>query len=95
MLERDQSMDIPAQQRMVRKASLAKEHMQEHQAALQRAVALDVPRAYSPSSYGTFRELEQGENSGKSRRFSFTLSKTGKESWDDLAGQILPTDKLV
>ncbi|XP_031111139.1 uncharacterized protein LOC116015248 [Ipomoea triloba] len=95
MLERDQSTDIPTQQRMVRKASLAKEHMQEHQAALQRAVALDVPRAYSPSSYGTFRELEQGENSGKSRRFSLTLSKTRKESWDDLAGQLLPTDKLV
>ncbi|XP_019190285.1 PREDICTED: uncharacterized protein LOC109184700 isoform X2 [Ipomoea nil] len=93
MLERDQSMDIPAQQRMVRKACLAKEHMQEHRAALQRAVALDVPQAYAPSSYGTFRELEQGENSGKSRRFSFTLSKTRKESWDDLAGKLLPTDE--
>lgn len=85
-------MDIPAQQRMVRQASLAKEHMQEHKAALQRAVALDVPQAYSPSSYGTFHELEQGENSDKSLRFSFKFSKTRKERWDDLAVQLLPTD---
>nr|GMD74217.1 putative lipase/calmodulin-binding heat-shock protein [Ipomoea batatas] len=65
MLERDHALDIPTQQRMERQASLAKEHREEHRAALQRAVALDVPQAYSPSSYGTFHELEEGENSGK------------------------------
>ncbi|XP_019180757.1 PREDICTED: uncharacterized protein LOC109175849 [Ipomoea nil] len=66
MLERDHALDIPTQQRMEREASLAKEHREEHRAALQRAVALDVPQAYSPSSYGTFHELEEGEDSGKS-----------------------------
>nr|GMD75954.1 putative lipase/calmodulin-binding heat-shock protein [Ipomoea batatas] len=65
MLEKDHGLDIPTQQRMERQASLAKEHREEHRAALQRAVALDVPQAYSPSSYGTFHELEEGENSGK------------------------------
>nr|GMD77770.1 putative lipase/calmodulin-binding heat-shock protein [Ipomoea batatas]GMD77818.1 putative lipase/calmodulin-binding heat-shock protein [Ipomoea batatas] len=65
MLEKDHALDIPTQQRMERQASLAKEHREEHRAALQRAVALDVPQAYSPSSYGTFHELEEGENSGK------------------------------
>ncbi|CAH9108246.1 unnamed protein product [Cuscuta epithymum] len=60
LLEKDNAMDIPTHQRMERDESLAKEHIQEHKAALQRAVALDVPQAYSPSSYGTFHELEGG-----------------------------------
>ncbi|KAL0425991.1 UNVERIFIED_CONTAM: hypothetical protein Sradi_1133900 [Sesamum radiatum] len=53
---------IPPAQRMERQASLVKEHMEEHRAAIERAVALDVPHAYSPS-YGTFHEMEKGENS--------------------------------
>ncbi|CAH9118181.1 unnamed protein product [Cuscuta europaea] len=60
LLEKDNAMGIPTHQRMERDESLAKEHIKEHKAALKRAVALDVPQAYSPSSYGTFHELEGG-----------------------------------
>lgn len=66
MLERESSMDIPPEQRMERQTTLDKEHKEEHRAALQRAVALDVPQAYSPSPYGTFHEIqeeEKGQNS--------------------------------
>ncbi|KAL7158728.1 hypothetical protein ABFS83_02G162900 [Erythranthe nasuta] len=65
MLEKEPIMKIPVAQRMERQASIAKEHMQEHRAAIKRAVALDVPHANSPPSYGTFQESEseEGENS--------------------------------
>lgn len=49
-------MEIPAKQRMERQETIAREHSQEYKAALQRAVTLDVPHAYSPSTYGTFDE---------------------------------------
>ncbi|KAJ7951139.1 Sn1-specific diacylglycerol lipase alpha [Quillaja saponaria] len=44
MLEKDKFMEIPAKQRMERQDSLAKEHSEEYQAALQRAIALDIPQ---------------------------------------------------
>ncbi|KAL3349061.1 hypothetical protein AABB24_022280 [Solanum stoloniferum] len=91
MLERHQStdsMNIPEQQRMERRDSLAKEHMEEHKAALQRAVALDVPQAYSPSAYGTFRNIEEGPDFGKPGESSLTISQKRRESWDELAGRL-------
>lgn len=91
MLERHQSTDslnIPVQQKMERQASLAKEHMEEHKAALQRAVALDVPQAYSPSAYGTFHDIEEGPDFGKPGESSLTISQKRRESWDELAGRI-------
>lgn len=90
MLERHhstESMSIPVKQRMERQASLAKEHMEEHRAALQRAAALDVPQAYSPSAYGTFRDIEDGQAFGKPGESSLTISKK-RESWDDLAERL-------
>ncbi|VFQ85986.1 unnamed protein product [Cuscuta campestris] len=66
--EKDHAMNIPREQRMERQASLVKGHMEEHKAALQRAVALDVPESYSPSCYGTFRELEKGEISEEGKK---------------------------
>lgn len=64
-------MGIPPAQKMERQSTIAKEHMEEYKAAIQRAVALDIPIAYSPSSYGTFspssygtfQEIEKGQNS--------------------------------
>ncbi|KAK4379251.1 hypothetical protein RND71_001113 [Anisodus tanguticus] len=91
MLERHQStesMNIPVQQRMERQASIAKEHMEEHKAALQRAVALDVPQAYSPSAYGTFRDMEEGQDFGKPGESSLAIFKKRRQSWDDLAGRL-------
>lgn len=58
-------MEIPAKQRMERQETLAREHTQEYKAALQRAVTLAVPHAYSPSQYGTFDEQEGGEHSDR------------------------------
>ncbi|CAL5397837.1 unnamed protein product [Camellia sinensis] len=65
MMERQRIMEIPPKQRMERQASLAKEHSEEYKAALQRAMALDVPLVYSPGSYGTFHEIEEGDDSSK------------------------------
>ncbi|KAF2315601.1 hypothetical protein GH714_040115 [Hevea brasiliensis] len=60
MLEKDHIMEIPVKQRMERQETLAREHTEEYKAALQRAVILAVPHAYSPSQYGTFDEQEEG-----------------------------------
>ncbi|CAN1308732.1 hypothetical protein LINPERPRIM_LOCUS27480 [Linum perenne] len=65
MLANDRMMEIPVEQRMERKESLAREQAQEYEAALQRAVALDIPAA-SFSPYGTFADTEEGETSGGS-----------------------------
>ncbi|XP_022757326.1 uncharacterized protein LOC111304726 isoform X1 [Durio zibethinus] len=66
ILEKDGIMQIPAKQKMERQESLARELGEEYKAALQRAVALDIPQAYLPSSYGTFHEMEEAEFSGRS-----------------------------
>ncbi|KAL1366782.1 hypothetical protein HN51_020854 [Arachis hypogaea] len=94
MLEKDQQMEIPAEQKMVRQESLAREHSQEYHAALQRAVALDIPQAYSPSSYGTFQEIHDGEDSGGLRRSkgSFLSSKKRTESWNEFVGRLFDVD---
>ncbi|XP_058207346.1 uncharacterized protein LOC131320616 isoform X2 [Rhododendron vialii] len=73
-------------------AGLSRQRTQwEYKAALRRAVALDVPEAYSPSAYGTFDEInEEGYSSSSLRReLPFVSSKRRKESWDDLAGHLL------
>ncbi|KAJ6400564.1 hypothetical protein OIU84_016086 [Salix udensis] len=63
MLEKDRILEIPAQQRMQRQESIAREHSEEYEAALRRAVALQIPRAAPSPSYGTFAEV------GKRREF--------------------------
>lgn len=91
MLEKDWIMDIPSKQRMERQESLAREHSVEYKAALQRAVVLDVPLAYSPSQYGTFHE---GETSGRSSEHEpFLSSKKWKESWDRFVGRLFDVDE--
>lgn len=92
MLEDDRIMDIPPKQRMERSSSLAKEHSEEHREALRRAVALDIPQAYSPSAYGTFLKNEQTENSDDSPAETSLFSKSRK-SWSDLAGRLFDTDE--
>lgn len=93
MLENDQHMEIPAEQRMERQESLAREHSEEYQAALKRAVALDIPQAYSPSSYGTFHELEAGEDSGRSSgKGSSLFYKNRTASWNDFVGRLFDMD---
>ncbi|KAK7349517.1 hypothetical protein VNO77_06951 [Canavalia gladiata] len=82
MLDQDQHMEIPAEQRMERHESVAREHSEEHRAALRRAAALDIPQAYSPSSYGTFHEMDVGEDSGRSR----------DKGWNEFVGRLFDVD---
>ncbi|XP_074570445.1 uncharacterized protein LOC141827066 [Curcuma longa] len=51
MLQKDRIMEIPPKQRMERQETLAKEHGEEHKAALRRAVTVSVPDAVSPTAY--------------------------------------------
>ncbi|KDP28632.1 hypothetical protein JCGZ_14403 [Jatropha curcas] len=94
MLEKDQIMGIPKKQRMEREEFIAREHSEEYKAALQRAVALDIPHAYSSSSYGTFQEMEGGETSGTSSRGISPLSfKKIKEHWDNFIDRLFDVDE--
>uniref|UniRef100_A0A1D1ZG15 Sn1-specific diacylglycerol lipase alpha n=1 Tax=Anthurium amnicola TaxID=1678845 RepID=A0A1D1ZG15_9ARAE len=84
MLEKERSMDIPANQRMERQETLAREHSEQHKAALHRAVILAIPHAFCPSTYGTFDENSSaiGEVSPASRE------SRERESWNELIGRI-------
>jgi hypothetical protein len=95
MLEKDRIMEIPAQQRMQRQESLAREHNEEYEAALRRAVALEIPQAAYSSSYGTFAEVEKGEGSGSSSgALSSLLSfKRMKERWDNFIERLFDVDE--
>lgn len=71
MLEKDPIKEIPAIQKMERKQILAKEHGEEHAAALRRAVKLAVPHAILPSHYGTFQDSAgEGSSGGTSRKLT-------------------------
>lgn len=79
-------MEIPAKQRMERKETLRREHMEEHKAALRRAVTLAVPDSESPSTYGTFSEdsSEKGYESSPA-----SSQKSGQRmSWDELIERV-------
>ncbi|XP_027907683.1 uncharacterized protein LOC114166995 [Vigna unguiculata] len=92
MRDRDDHMEIPAKQRMERHESIAREHSEEYHAALQRAVALDIPQAYSPSSYGTFHEIDVGEDSGRSSEGSSFFHKKRTQSWNEFVGRLFDVD---
>ena len=96
MLEKAKIVEIPAKQKMERQATLAREHNQEHKAALQRAVTLAVPHAYSPSQYGTFSDPEEGDNPRRSSEgSSYDPSKKSmkKESWDEMIDRLFEKDE--
>lgn len=96
MLEKDRITEIPASQRMERQETLVREHTEEYKAALQRAVTLDVPHAYSPNQYGTFDVLEEGGHSdrsiGESSLGSSEKSKE-KESWNEIIKRLLDKEE--
>ncbi|CAI9774129.1 unnamed protein product [Fraxinus pennsylvanica] len=93
MLEKDHSMEIPPKQRMERQETLAREHGEEYNAALQRAVTLAVPHAFSPSQYGTFAENEDPENATGSSTGSSMKSKT-RDNWDELIERLFDKDEF-
>lgn len=93
MLEKDRLMEIPPKQKMERYKSLAREHSQEYKAALQRAVTLDIPQAYSPSSYGTFLEMDAAEDPGSSSAKVFSSSgKKQTDSWNEFVERLFDVD---
>lgn len=94
MLERDKTMEIPANQRMEREHTLSREHSLEHQAALERAAALKVP-SRSTHSYGTFDQAETSAPVSRSpgEASSFSSSRKRRESWDELIERIFDTDE--
>lgn len=91
MQEDEPIKGIPAAQKMDRQASLVKEHQEQHRAAIERAISLEVPQAYS-SSYGTFQEPELGENSSSNTDFSYSSLKR-REMIDEMA-PVLDADHL-
>lgn len=95
MLEKDKIMEIPAKQKMERQETLAREHSEEYRAALQRAVRLAVPHAFSPSQYGTFSDHNEGENSNRSEGPSYDSLKKSKkkENWDEVIGRLFEKDE--
>lgn len=95
MQERDHVKEIPAKQKMERQQTLTREHNEEHKAALQRAVTLAVPHAFSPSHYGTFDELEEEQSDTSVRDSSpgsSSRSKT-KDNWDKLIERLYEKDE--
>lgn len=98
MQEEDDVMDIPVKQKMERQETIAREHSQEHKAALQRAVTLSVPHAFVPSEYGTFDDLDD-ENEHSDGSYQETSSgesskgKNKKESWDELVDRLFDKDE--
>ncbi|XP_004496552.1 uncharacterized protein [Cicer arietinum] len=94
MLEKDNTMEVPAKQIMERQETMTR-HNKEYKAALQRAKTLDVPHAYAPpSQYGTFDEGE--ENSRRSEAESSigsTDKSTVDESWDVLIERLFDKDE--
>ncbi|XP_021765097.1 uncharacterized protein LOC110729638 isoform X1 [Chenopodium quinoa] len=98
MQEKDDVMEIPVKQKMERQETLAREHSQEHKAALQRAVTLSVPHAILPSQYGTFEDLDD-ESEHSDGSFQGTPSEESskgskkKESWDELVARLFDKDE--
>lgn len=90
MLQEDQNMSTPRNQRMERQATLAREHSEEHKAALRRAVTLKVPDACSPFVYGTFDDSPSGTAEG-----SLASSSTARQplSWEELIEKVFEKDE--
>ena len=92
----EQHMEIPEEQKMERHESIAREHSEEYHAALKRAVALDIPQAYSPSLYGTFNQIDVGEDSGRSSVLGSSLShKKRAQNWNEFVGRLFDGKDLT
>ncbi|KAM7273847.1 hypothetical protein ACFE04_028511 [Oxalis oulophora] len=96
MLEKDHITEIPPKQKMERQQTIAREHSEEHKAALKRAVSLSVPHAYAPSQYGTFQEHHEHENKngsgGGESSIGSNTDRMRRESWDELIERLFDKD---
>lgn len=94
MLEKDRIFQIPAQQKMERQLSIAREHGDEYNAAMQKATALGISQANSPPSYGTFLGSEEGETSASSSaKAPSPLFRKWKASWDNFVDRLFEIDE--
>ncbi|KAL9691525.1 hypothetical protein QQ045_011949 [Rhodiola kirilowii] len=96
MHQKCQTMEIPPTQKMQRKQTLAKEHNDEHKAALQRAITLDIPHAYSPSGDEEHKDYVPVNTSFESSSSS-SVSSTKKRNklsgnWDELIERLFDKD---
>ncbi|GFP84808.1 sn1-specific diacylglycerol lipase alpha [Phtheirospermum japonicum] len=92
MREKDRALEIPIRHKLERQKTMAKEHKEEHKAALHRAVTLAVPHAFSPYEYGTFDEKDEGESNGDCSKGS-TAKGESKVSWDELIERLFEKDE--
>ncbi|CAN6179939.1 unnamed protein product [Urochloa humidicola] len=91
----EETMEVPSEQRMERNVSLHREHVEEHRAALRRAVTLSVPDARAPSPYGTFDDDDgrQQQPQQPERSESFPPAGTRQRtSWNDLIERVFDKD---
>ncbi|XP_023006579.1 uncharacterized protein LOC111499263 [Cucurbita maxima] len=94
MMENDKALEIPVQQRMQRQASVERGHGEEYKAALERAAALEIPDENIPISYGTFTEMEEGENSRQSIEDASVASSTKRrDRWDKFIKRFFDEDQ--
>uniref|UniRef100_A0A0A9EDX9 Fungal lipase-type domain-containing protein n=1 Tax=Arundo donax TaxID=35708 RepID=A0A0A9EDX9_ARUDO len=92
MLEEEDTMEVPSEQRMERNQTLQREHVEEHKAALRRAVTLSVPDARAPSPYGTFSGDEHQRHPDRSESFPLVGARQ-RMSWNDLIEQVFERDE--
>jgi hypothetical protein len=93
MLEEEDTMAVPSEQQMERNETLQKEHVEEHRAALRRAVTLSVPDARGPSPYGTFDEVEQHHHQPERSESFPPAGPRQRMSWNDLIERVFDKDE--
>ncbi|KQK16244.1 uncharacterized protein LOC100825891 [Brachypodium distachyon] len=92
MLESERTMKAPENQRMDAETTLTRDHDEEQQAALRRAVALGIADVNLPSTYGTFSENPAPEEDSappvllESRRSRLMV-------WDEWIARIFEKDE--
>lgn len=90
MLEKEKTMEVPSDQRMERNETLQREHVEEHKAALRRALTLSVPDARSQSTYGTFSD----DHPERSESFPPASARARQRmSWNDLIERVFDKDE--
>ncbi|KAL6601518.1 hypothetical protein ACP70R_044738 [Stipagrostis hirtigluma subsp. patula] len=96
MLEEEDAMEVPSEQKMERNETLQREHVEEHKAALRRAVTLSVPDARAPSQYGTFDDDGGGVRHRYQPERSESFPPVGarqRTSWNDLIERVFDRDE--
>ncbi|TVU10575.1 hypothetical protein EJB05_44116 [Eragrostis curvula] len=92
MLEDEDTMEVPSEQRMERNQTLQREHDEEHKAALRRAVTLSVPDARAPSPYGTFDGDERSRHYPERSESFPPVGARQRMNWNDLIEQVFDRD---